>query len=151
VGIPSSNIQSIRLVFAFVCFYFSLFFFSFPFFFAPHSNHKSFHNAGNLTHTSLPRPYARRELAFKQDHTQRQGLLSTMAGMFLKLVFLFKSISPHPTACIPKHRVHVPFVDLCRAPCSPDAVDQDPCVCAGGYFGSVGVGSWGRCVWVVGR
>ena len=61
------------------CSYF--FFLSFPPS-TPHPNHESLHNTGNFTHASLPRPHARRELASEQNHTQRQGLLSTVAGIF---------------------------------------------------------------------
>ena len=143
MGIHSSSIQSTRLVFLF---FLSLFCFT------PYPNHESLHNAGYLTDTSLPRPHARRELAPEQDHTQRQGLLSTVAGnvfFISSFVDLFYIYSTPLTARIPKHRVHVSFIDLCRASCPPQAVDQSPCICAGGDFGSVGVGGRGGCVWVV--
>ena len=61
----------------------------------------------------------------------------------------YLNLSNPQTARIPKYRVHVPFVDLCRSPCAPQAMDQGPFVCAGGDFGGVGVGSWGGFVWVV--
>ena len=79
VGVPSSSIRSFRFVFA--CFCFAFAFFSFYFFFAPILT-TTLRNIGHLTHTSLPYPHARRELAPEQDHTQRQKLLSTVAGMF---------------------------------------------------------------------
>ena len=65
------------------------------------------------------------------------------------LLFLLLFYSTSPTARIPKHRVHVPIIDFCWASCARETLDQSPCVCAGGDFGSVGVGGRGGCVWVV--